>query len=267
MAKVNGKEERIFGWDVVSDDPSYIEFLDQFLPALKAALKQMGVWGVCYFHLTDEPHAEHIPAYIKCRELVKKHIENRPIMDAMSHYDFYEQGLVDIPVPTITVYPDFAKHNVNPLFVYNCCGPRNGNFSNRFINMPAERTRILGLQLYQTGVQGYLHWGFNFYNSFLSLEEIDPYATTDAFGAYTSGDGYIVYPGKDGVNGSIRSETINDGFQDYRAMKLLESLIGREQALKFLEEKGVEGYQTYPRSGEKIKALREELNQRIKNCL
>ncbi|MBO4940583.1 MAG: DUF4091 domain-containing protein [Clostridia bacterium] len=267
MAKVDGREQRIFGWDVPSDDPSYVAFLDQFLPALKEALKGMGVWELCYFHLTDEPHADHIPAYIKCRELVKKHIEGRPIMDAMSHYDFYEQGLVDIPVPTITVYPDFAKHNVNPLFVYNCCGPRNGYFSNRFINMPVERTRILGLQLYQTGVQGYLHWGFNFYNSFLSLEEIDPYATTDAFGAYTAGDGYIVYPGQDSVNGSIRSETINDGFQDYRAMKLLESLVGREQALAFLQEKGVEGYQTYPRDAKKIKELREEINLRIKNCL
>lgn len=264
MAKVDGEEKRIFGWDVVSDDPSYVEFLDAFLPALKEALKKFGVWEQCYFHLTDEPHVEHIPAYTKCKELVKKHIENRPIMDALSNYEFYEQGLMDIPVPTITAYESFAVHNVNPLFVYNCCGPRNGYFSNRFINMPAERTRVLGMQLYQTGVQGYLHWGFNFYNSFLSLEEVDPYVTTDALGAYTSGDGFIVYAGKNGVNGSIRLETINDGFQDYRALRLLESLIGREKTMAFLAQKGFEGYQTYPRCGVTYKKCREEINEMIK---
>lgn len=266
-ATVNGEKQRIFGWDISSDDPAYVDFLREFLPALKGALTDFGVWEHCYFHLTDEPSAESIAAYAKCRSLVKQYIGDRPIIDAMSHYEFYEQGLVDIPIAHLGAYRDFAAHDVRPLFVYNCCGPTDGYYSNRFLNMPCARTRVLGLQLYQTGVQGYLHWGFNFYNSFLSLEEVDPYATTDALGGFTSGDAFIVYPGKTGANGSIRSETVNDGFQDYRALKALENYIGREKTLEFLSKKGVEGYQTYPRDARAYKELREEMNAMIKNCL
>lgn len=267
MANVEGKEQRIFGWDVPADDPSYVEFLKEFLPALKKTLTELGVWEHCYFHLTDEPSEESVAAYAKCRSLVKAYIGDRPIIDAMSHYEFYERGLVDIPIASMESYTNFAKHDVSPLFVYNCCFPTDGYYSNRFLNLPCDRTRVLGLQLYQTGVQGYLHWGFNFYNSFLSLEEIDPYAITDASGGFTSGDAFIVYPGRQGANGSIRSETVNDGFQDYRALKALESYIGKEKTLAFLAEKGVDGYQTYPRNTRVYKELREEMNAMIKNCL
>ena len=133
--------------------------------------------------------------------------------------------------------------------------------------MPSQRTRVLGLQLYETNVKGFLHWGFNFYNSGLSYAEINPYAVTNAGGAFPPGDGFIVYAGKNGVNGSIRLEAINDGFQDYRALRLLESLIGREKTMAFLNEKGFEGYQTYPRCGVAYKQCREEINAMIKKSI
>lgn len=264
LATVDGVEKRIFGWDVASDDPKYIAFLDAFLPELCKMIDEMGIRKICYFHLTDEPNELHLSAYEKCRATVKKHIGDMPIMDAMSHYEYYEKGLVDIPISVTPAYKAFAEHNVKPLFIYNCCGPAGGYYSNRFINMPSQRTRVLGIQMYQTGVQGYLNWGYNFFNSWLSIMPINPYISTDCAGCFPAGDGHSVYPAQNGANGSVRSEIINEGFQDHRALTLLESYIGRDAVLALLKEEGVEGYSVYPRSAKWHTAFRQKINALVK---
>ena len=81
--------------------------------------------------------------------------------------------------------------------------------------MPLQRTKVIGLQLYETNVQGFLHWGFNFYNTARSLEEIDPFADTAAGGLFSSGDSFVVYPdqtGSAGAYGSLRLETLGEAF-------------------------------------------------------
>ena len=258
MAYVDGEEKRIFGWDVPSDSEEYSRFLDEFFKALVAFIKDMGIKDRCYFHLTDEPNGSHFESYKNCRDAVKKHIGDMPIMDAMHDYRYKEYGYVDIPVASTGFYERFAEHNVEDLFVYNCCEPTDGYYSNRFINLPSQRTRILGMQLYQTGVKGYLHWGYNFYKSSLSRVSVDPYSNTDCSGTLPAGDGYIVYPKADGVNRSIRSENVKDGFQDYNALVLLESLISKQRVMELLEEWGLRGYTQYPRS---VKAHTEFKNR------
>lgn len=47
------------------------------------------------------------------------------------------------------------------------------------MNFPPQRNRILGMQLYVNEIVGFLHWGYNFYNSCESLYPVDPYSVTD----------------------------------------------------------------------------------------
>ena len=103
--------------------------------------------------------------------------------------------------------------------------------------------------MYQTEVQGYLHWGYNFYRTFLSQNLINPYAITDAGGAYPGGDGFIVYPHGDGVTPSVRGCAIAEGFQDYDTMVALEKAIGKDETMRLLAEFGVNKYTEYPRDG------------------
>ena len=194
MANVNGEIKRIFGWDVASDSAKYREFLSAFLPSLVQVLKKIGIVKNCVLHLTDEPGEGDLQTYAKCRALVKELAAELPVFDALSNYAFYEKGYVDIPAVLLDAVEDFAVHGKNDIFVYNCCLPAGGYYTNRFINLPAERTRVLGIQLYESGAKGYLHWGFNFHNSYLSKIPVNPYRETDAAGAYPCGDGYIVYP-------------------------------------------------------------------------
>ncbi len=142
--------------------------------------------------------------------------------------------------------------------------------SNRFIALPGYRHRILGTQLYKYQIDGFLHWGYNFYNSEYSMYPIDPYQVTDSDGAFPSGDPFLVYPGPDGMpEESLRLMLIDEAFADLRAMKLLETLTDRQTVLDCLEEDayGNLTFNEYPRSADYIARVRENVNKRIAEAI
>lgn len=123
------------------------------------------------------------------------------------------------------------------------------------------------MQLYRNGAKGFLHWGYNFYNTALSRRSVDPFFETDAGGSFQSGDSFIVYPGEKGALDSLRLEVFREGMQDYRALLLLEQCAGREKVLSFLHEAGIDGFTQYPRGREDFLAVRQKLNRLIADCL
>lgn len=243
---VNGKRQ-IFGWKDDSLGERYVGFLREFLTTFVCFLRKNG-YGEdrVLFHISDEPNCNHLERYLKLREIVKGCLGGYKVLDALSDYEFYAKGGVDIPVSTTDHARVFLENSVENLWVYYCCGQGGEYLSNRFMAMPLQRTRILGYQLYLAGCKGFLHWGYNYYNSALSEREIDPYTVTDADGSFQSGDSFIVYPGKDGPLDSVRHEAMADAMQDYRMLMLLENRIGREEVCRFLREEGVLSFTEYP---------------------
>jgi hypothetical protein len=162
------------------------------------------------------------------------------------------------------------KFDVPERWTYYCCEPAVG-CSNRFIYMTSARNRIFGSLLYYYGVEGFLHWGFNFYNSCLSSFKIDPYTVTCANYAYPAGDGFLVYPGADGKpEDSLRLEVFYHGLQDQRALDLLEKLIGRDKVLKLLDRAAPGGkmsMKNYLKGEDALWDLREKVNSLIKKNL
>lgn len=265
MAWEKGEQRRIFGWDTPATDEAYAGFLRQYLPALLGVLRQWGVLEKTYFHISDEPSHEHLESYLAAKEVVAEALEGCHIIDALSDFAFYEQGVVECPVPSNDRIGPFLEHNVKPLWTYYCTAQA-VKVSNRFFAMPSLRNRILGVQLYCFGLQGFLHWGYNFYNSALSRELIHPFAVTDAQGVYPSGDAFLVYPNADGTAGeSIRLMVLFHALQDMRAFALLESLAGRDFVLSLVNE-GLEkpiAFDEYPKDDAYLLALRERVNQEI----
>ena len=152
------------------------------------------------------------------------------------------------------------------LWTYYCVSQYK-DVSNRFFCMPSARTRILGMQLYKYNIEGFLQWGFNFWNTQFSKKAIDPYRVTDAGGAFPSGDPFVVYPGDDYQPvASLRFEIMREVMQDIRALRLLESKIGREQTLSLLEDAGEITFNTYPTSAKWLLDKREQINQLIINA-
>ena len=256
-------EKRIFGWETSSLCPEYAAFLTAFLPQLCRFLTEKGLAKRVFFHLTDEPHEDHLETYTKLYHLVKGLIGDFPTLDALSDYSFYERGVVDIPVPSIKAYErEFRSRKPENVFVYYC-GANNAYYTGRMFDMPLQRTRVLGFGLYEAGVDGFLHWGFNFYNTFFSLRELDPYFETAGGRGFYSGDSFIVYPTKGGCLMSNRAEALGEAMYDYRALKTLEKYIGREKVLDFLHKEGVLDFYTYPRSAKAHIAIREKINAMI----
>lgn len=259
-----GERRQIFGWQDDSLGQTYVAFLRTFLSTFSEFLRKNG-YGEdrVVFHISDEPNGTHLERYLQLREIVKGSLGDYKILDALSDYEFYAQGGVDLPVVTTDHAAVFLQNGVRGLWVYYCCGQGGEYLSNRFMAMPLQRTRILGYQLYLAGCKGFLHWGYNFYNSALSEREIEPYIVTDADGSFQSGDSFIVYPGKNGPLDSVRHEAMADALQDYRMLLMLERRIGREEVCRFLRAEGVLSFTEYPHDAQWQRAVRNKIIDRL----
>lgn len=264
-ARKNAEEYNLFGWHVLATDPAYAAFLRDFLPKLIAVLREEEVFEFCRFHISDEPSAEHIEEYRRAHSIVKPLLEGAPVLDALSQYVYYEEGLVDIPVtPLDRRLQTFLEHDVQQQWIYYCC-VQDIEVSNRFLAMPSYRNRILGLQMYKYGIKGFLQWGFNFYNSQLSLYPINPYITTSAEQAFPSGDAFSVYPWGNGVQPSLRALIFREALQDIEICRLLEKFIGKQAVVDMIEQAaGMElTFFTYPKSDDFIPNLMRSMKLRL----
>lgn len=265
LAQVDGETKQIFGWKNAAAGPEYRAFLSSLLPELTAQLKEWGVADRTVFHLSDEPSEQHLAQYRTVKRIAEPLLTGFPIMDALSNYSFYEQGLVKNPICATTHIQPFLDAQVPGLWAYYCCG-QYVDVSNRFFAMPSARNRIIGLQLYKYRIAGFLHWGYNFYNTQLSREKIDPYRVTDAGSAFPSGDAFSVYPGEDGKpEESLRAVVFAQALQDIRALELLESLTDREHVMQLVEG-GLDApltFTEYPHQAAYLLELRQRVNEEI----
>lgn len=261
----NGEEYYKFGWHVDSKSDEYKEFLQEFLPALIKYLEEKKIKNNCYFHISDEPHTEHLENYKYAHDLVTSLIGDCKTFDALSNYEFYEKGLVKTPVTCIDHIMSFIEHNVEDQWGYYCCG-QVYKVSNRFLAMPSYRNRILGLQLYKYDVKGFLQWGYNFYYSQLSKKKINPYVTTSAEKAFPSGDAFSVYPINNDVIPSLRALIFKEALEDIQICRALEKKIGRDKVIKMIDDAAGMNvtFKDYPRNSDYIPNLIEKMTRMIK---
>ena len=265
MAEVNGSQKRIFGWETSADSIEYAEFLSAFIPQLIKVIRSLGIEKSTFFHISDEPNEDQIESYSRSKSTVAPLLEDFPIIDALSDYNFYESGIINNPIPCTNDIESFIEKGFPHPWTYYCCG-QGGKLSNRFFGMPLSTTRIIGFHLFKYGIEGFLQWGFNFYNSQYSLRSIDPFAVTDADSAFPSGDSFTVYPGKSGAIESVRSEVFFQALQDMRALTLLCDRIGKKRTIAAVEaDFGIITFFDYPRGTEKMLKLRKSVNNYLDN--
>lgn len=267
-ATENGQQIELFGWNTPSDAPEYFAFLGALIPATMTYLREekKGADARCWFHISDEPRSQDIERYCKLKDFIKPLIGDRPIFDALYDYRFYEAGIVEHPVPCTNHVKAFVEHDVPDLWVYNCGWQTKDHLTNRFFSMPSARNRVQGVQMYKYDLQGFLHWGYNYYNSQGSYHPINPFICSDGEGWVPSGDTYTVYPAPDGTAWpSLRQIVFNEGLQDLRALKLLEKFYGREKAVEVLEA-GIDPitFEEYPIGAGWLLNLRKRINELIK---
>lgn len=269
MATVDGRYQKLFGWETDATGKEYTEYLRTFLPAFLAHMKARGDDKRCFFHISDEPSDAHLVSYRAAKNVVADLLKDYVIMDALSNFAYWSEGLVETPIPASDHIEPFIEAKVPGLWTYYCCG-QSKDVSNRFLAMPLYRTRSIGMQLYKYDIAGFLHWGFNHFNNCGSVDSINPY--TDLCGDYwvSAGDTHSVYPAQDGkALESIRLLSFYEALQDLRAMRLAETICGKEKLVSEMEKRfgGEIRFNRCAHDAATLLSVREYVNSVIKESL
>lgn len=260
-----GGRQTFFGWNTPAVNKNYAAFLKDFLPKLVQELKILDIKEKTFFHISDEPPLEHLENYRTARSMIEPYIDDCPIIDAISNFEFYQQGLISIPVVAENFLEPFLKNRkTEMLWTYSCCS-QDKLVPNVFLSMPSVRGRILGVLMYKEQLNGFLRWGYNFWNSQFSKHPIDPFHVTDADFGFPSGDGFLVYPGDHGGPvASLRLKLLRDAFQDYRILCALEAHIGRHETLHLIKSYfGDISFTKYSSDNEVFLKFRHGVNQKL----
>ncbi|TDD49110.1 DUF4091 domain-containing protein [Kribbella antibiotica] len=228
--------QRTFGWDVDATDPRYRDLMQALLPALQAVLDEEWDREHVVFHISDEPSGEEgLASYLAAKASVADLLKGWTVVDALSEHSFWTSGAVELPVVATDHVEPFLADRPERLWVYYCVS-QNRDVANRFIGMPSARNRAIGHQLFAAGVDGFLHWGFNFWYSQYSVRQVDPFTETSAGGAFPSGDPFIVYPGTDGTPWpSLRHRVFAQAIWDHRALQAVRTSHGLDAALDLID--------------------------------
>ena len=263
MAYENGEYKRIFGWDTDAASDEYIGFLRAFITELLEEAKKLGISDKLLFHISDEPNKDQLEQYLLVKSKIADLLRDYPIYDALSDFDFYERGAVDNPIPASDHIEPFLDAGIEGLWTYYCCGQWK-NVSNRFLDMPLSRTRVIGAQMWKYKIAGFLQWGYNFYYTRFSKRHINPYVITDADAFAPAGDAYSVYPAPSNKPyRSLRLVAFKEALDDMRALSLAEKLCGREAVQAVVDSEGYITFASYPKGEEYILSMREKINRMI----
>lgn len=258
----DGTEKRLFGWDTSAAEGEYPRFLRQYIPALRAFLRTLGLEQRVLFHISDEPPADSLADYAAARAVVEPLLRGCTVGDALSDYAYYQQGLTQTPIVSTTAIEPFLGHCEDLWCYYTGASLQNG-LSNRVISLPSARNRVLGMQMYCYGIRGFLEWGYNYTYSRLSHGFDNP-ASFPGLYDMSNGGAFIVYPDHRGGAAfpSIRLKVFAEGVQDMRALEALEALTGREAVCAQLDRLfgGRLTFHSCPASADALLAVRQAIN-------
>lgn len=262
-----------------ADSKKVRNFFQFFYPVFTAHLKEKGWLHIYMQHIGDEPGSRNKKSYERLAALFREFAPDLKIIDATHTTDL--KGSLDIWVPQLEdFHKNFAYYQERQrmgeeIWFYTCVSPQ-GEYANRFIELPLIKTRLLHWINFTSGATGYLHWGYNIWQEtdpqkmaaidhpeIVCLWSRDTWLDCLAKSltsctvrplALPAGDPWIVYPGKAGPLDSIRFEAMRDGIFDH---ELLCRLAERDpEKARELAERHILDFDRYDTDVENFRATR-----------
>ncbi|TAM79212.1 MAG: DUF4091 domain-containing protein [Acidobacteria bacterium] len=212
------------------DSPEVARFLAGFLTALDKHLESKG-WKTIYLqHVLDEAHGDEIPYYGKIAKLVRRYMPGVETVDAIDAQQIPEivRSDCDIWVPQLGRFDnavDLLEQRIqsgHPVWYYTCLYPQ-GRYTNRLMDFPLVKTRLLPWLDFRYNFTGFLHWGGNYWtpDPILDTQPVIDNNTE----LLPSGDAFIYYPNRQQMtfDSSIRMETFLAGIEDYELLQQLKA--------------------------------------------
>jgi hypothetical protein len=207
-----GKEIIMPGKDVVP----------ALLPAFERHLRRKGWLEKTLFHIQDEPTLRNVMAWRELSAYLHSYAPDLIRIDAIETTNLFDD--IEIAVPKLDhlgawqdTYRKAAREGTE-IWFYTVGIYQASAYPNKTIDMPLMDNRIMHWLNYRYDLGGFLHWGWNQWTE-------DPYSDVGMH----IGDGWHVYPVKEGVLNSLRWEQMRNGLQDYEYFWMLEKKI---EALK-----------------------------------
>jgi hypothetical protein len=194
------------------------EVIPSLVSAFEAHLRQKGWLSKTWFHIQDEPAVHNALSWIEFSKFIHQYGPDLKRMDAIETTFLLSD--IEIAVPKLdhfsTWYDTYKKwqQKGNELWFYTVGIYQGSLYPNKTIDVPLIDSRIMHWLNYKYDATGYLHWGWNQWTE-------DPF---NEVGQHV-GDGWHVYPSKDGVLNSLRWEEMRNGIQDYEYLWMLENKI------------------------------------------
>jgi len=200
---------------------------------VESSLRRLGAWEKIIrsrnwrnrflVSISDEPFIHHEESYAA---MVDRVHDLAPSVRCIEAVEAEYLGKLDVYVPKLSHlnlwYPRFeqVQREGAELWFYTCCHPV-GRYPNRFLDQSLLKVRVLHWINYLYDMDGYLHWGLNHFAG------ADPYTQEAISQGLPLGDRAIVYPGENGLLGSLRFSTMRDGLQDYEYLWVLENELSK----------------------------------------
>lgn len=194
------------------------EVIPYLLPAFESHLRLKGWLNKTYFHIQDEPSLHNALSWKEISSYMHHYAPDLRRMDAIETTYLLDE--IEVAVPKLDALASWYslykawEEKGNELWFYTVGIYQASLLPNKTIDMPVMDSRILHWLNYKFDATGYLHWGWNQWTE-------DPFKNPDIH----IGDGWHVYPAKNGVLNSLRWEQMRNGIQDYEYFWMLENKI------------------------------------------
>ncbi|HLF36185.1 MAG TPA: DUF4091 domain-containing protein [Cyclobacteriaceae bacterium] len=192
------------------------EVIPYLLPALEKHLREKGWLGKTLFHVKDEPTLRNVRSWKEASSLIHRYAPGLKRFDAIETTFLFDE--IEVAIPKLDhlaawyeTYETAAREGTE-LWFYTVGIYQAPRYPNKTIDMPLIDNRIMHWLNYRYDLTGFLHWGWNQWTE-------KPFEETGMH----IGDGWHVYPKKDGVLNSLRWEQMRNGLQDYEYFLMLET--------------------------------------------
>jgi hypothetical protein len=234
--------------------------LETFLKAVRDHLKATGRLKKAMIHIADEPIPINVASWKALSERVHHAVPDLPRIDVIHVHDL--EGYLEIWVPQLNFFAQWLdvyrqrQREGNEIWFYTAWLPQ-GKWTNRLIDYPLIKTRLLHWLNVRYGATGFLHWGWNFWGDVMTGELQSP------------GDAFIVYPGP---AASLRMEAQRDGIEDAELLWMLaERLAGKrpvtpQQAAQILEpllKPVIRDFTDYTKDPNELEKVRQQVLEEL----
>ena len=189
--------------------------LAPLLADLERHLAERGWLEKSMIHVADEPSINNVESWREASAFVHRAAPGLRRIDAIEGTDF--SGDLEVWVPKLSHFDRWraayeAQRAAGEFWYYICCHPFGNVYPNRFLDYPTSSVRVLHWINFAADLEGYLHWGLNFWPD-------DPFGPPPD--RLPPGDTHAIYPGPEGPLSSIRWEIQRESLEDYEYLALL----------------------------------------------